>query len=353
MHLILIPTYNERENIRTLLDALCDYPNVHVLVVDDASPDGTAEEVRTHAHFGDRIFLLFREGKEGLGAAYRAGFAWGFSRDYETLTQMDADFSHHPSDIPRLLAEIERGADVAIGSRKIRGGKITGWGPWRKFCSTGAMAASRLCLGLRTKDVTAGFRTWRKDFVSRLPVLELQSNGYAFQEEMILAAEQHGGVISEIPVLFQDRVYGNSKLGFDDIHEFFITLARLTLLRRRRFILYAVIGAAGAVIDLSVFLLLHHTLSLAVLSANILATSIAVVHNFLWHHFVTFKDHGKMTSVAFGMFVFVSVIGIAINSLVVLAGVSIGLLPVFAKIFAIVVVTVWNYVLNSRVTFRK
>lgn len=352
MHLVLIPTYNERENIRTLLDAVCVHPNVHVLVIDDASPDGTAEEVRAHVHFGDRIFLLFREGKEGLGAAYRAGFAWGFDRDYETLTQMDADFSHHPSDIPRLLAEIERGADVVIGSRKIRGGKITGWGLWRKFCSTGAMTASRLCLGLRTKDVTAGFRTWRKDFVSRLPVLELKSNGYAFQEEMILAAEQSGGTISEIPVVFQDRVHGDSKLGFDDIHEFFVTLARLTFLRRRRFVLYAVIGAAGAVIDLGGFLFLHQIMGLAILPANVIATSIAVLHNFLWHHFVTFKEHAQTTVWALGKFIAVSVAGIALNSLVVLVGIALGLIPAFAKIIAIILVTAWNYLLNSRVTFR-
>lgn len=352
MHLLLVPTYNERENIRTLLDAVCVYPNVHVLVIDDASPDGTAEEVRAHACFDDRVFLLSREGKEGLGAAYRAGFAWGFARDYETLTQMDADFSHHPNDIPRLFVEIERGADVAIGSRKIRGGKIVGWGPWRMFCSTGAMTASRWCLGLRTKDVTAGFRTWRKGFVSQLPVLELKSNGYAFQEEMILAAEERGGVIAEIPVVFQDRVRGDSKLGFDDIHEFFFTLARLTLLRRRRFVVYAVIGAAGAVIDLGGFLLLHQFAGLAVLPANIIATSVAVLHNFLWHHFVTFKEHAQTTVWALGKFIAVSVAGIFLNSLVVLAGIALGLIPALAKIIAIMLVTAWNYLLNSRITFR-
>lgn len=352
MHLILIPTYNERENIRTLLDAVCAHPNVHVLVIDDASPDGTADEVRVHPYFGERVFLLSRQGKDGLGAAYRAGFAWGFERDYETLTQMDADFSHDPRDIPRLFAGIESGADVAIGSRKIRGGQITGWGPWRRFCSAGAMTASRLCLGLRTKDVTAGFRTWRKDFVTRLPVLELKSNGYAFQEEMILVAEQQRGVISEIPVTFQDRVRGSSKLGGGDIREFFVTLTRLTLKRRRRFIVYALIGAAGAVLDLGSFLLLHQVVGLEVVPANVIATSAAVVHNFLWHHFVTFKEHAQTPAFAFGKFVLISVVGIALNSAVVLAGISLGLIPALAKIVAIMLVTVWNYLLNTRVTFR-
>jgi dolichol-phosphate mannosyltransferase len=353
MHLILIPTYNERENILSLLDAVLVYENVHVLVIDDASPDGTSDAVKAHAQFGERVFLFARDGKEGLGVAYRAGFAWGLDREYETLTQMDADFSHDPKDLPRLFAEIAQGADVVIGSRKVRGGRIEGWGPWRKFCSTGAMAASRVCLGLRTKDVTAGFRTWRKDFVLQLPVAILKSNGYAFQEEMILVAEQIGGKVIEVPVVFRDRVRGTSKLGASDVREFFVTLLRLTLQRRRQFIMYLFVGAVGACVDLGLFLLLHHYFTFTILSANVIATSVAVLHNFLWHHFVTFKDHGNMASVALGMFVFISVIGIAVNSLVVLAGVAMGLLPVLAKIVAILVVTVWNYVLNSRVTFRK
>ncbi len=351
MHLVLLPTYNERENIRALLDALCAIPDVHVLVIDDASPDGTAEDVQMHEQFNERIFLLSREEKQGLGAAYRAGFAWGFAREYATLTQMDADFSHHPDDLVRLLTEVENGADVAIGSRKVQGGRINGWGLWRRFCSAGAMHASRFCLGLKTRDVTAGFRTWRKSFIEMLPVLTLKSNGYAFQEEMLLAAEQAQGNISEIPVVFRDRVYGSSKLGTDDIGEFFYTLLRLTAMRRKRFVMYATIGAFGAIVDLSLFVFLHH-FGFSLLIANIFATSCAVLHNFFWHHFVTFKEHGQAPRVAFFTFVFVSLVGIALNSLVVLAGVSLGLFPAIAKIIAIGSVTVWNYVMNTRVTFR-
>lgn len=351
MHLILVPTYNERENIRALLNALSGIPNVHVLVIDDASPDGTAEDVRAHEFFDRRIFLLAREGKQGLGAAYRAGFAWGFERDYETLTQMDADFSHDPIDLPRLFAAMDAGADVAIGSRKIAGGSIEGWSLWRKFCSAGAMSASRLSLGLKTKDVTAGFRTWRKDFIEKLPVLTLQSNGYAFQEEMILAAEREGGRISEVPVIFRDRVRGSSKLGLDDIGEFFYTLVRLTLIRRKRFVMYVTIGAFGAVLDLGLFVFLH-SLGLSLLFANVLATSCAVIHNFAWHHFVTFKEHDQIPHVALVKFISVSLAGIVFNSAIVLTGVSLGLFPAIAKIVAIGCVTMWNYLMNTRVTFR-
>lgn len=351
MHLILLPTYNERENIRALLDAVCAHANVHVLVIDDSSPDGTADGVFSHTLFNDRVFLLSREEKNGLGAAYRAGFAWGFEREYETLTQMDADFSHDPADLPRLFAAMDAGADVAIGSRKIAGGSIEGWNAWRTFCSTGAMTASRLCLGLKTKDVTAGFRTWRKDFIEKLPVLTLKSNGYAFQEEMILVAEREGGRISEVPVMFRDRVRGSSKLGLDDIGEFFYTLARLTLVRRKRFVMYATIGAFGAVLDLGLFVFLH-SLGFSLLLANVIATSCAVIHNFAWHHFVTFKEHDQTPHVALVKFISVSLAGIAFNSVIVLAGVSLGLFPAIAKIVAIGCVTVWNYLMNTRVTFR-
>ncbi|MEK7105530.1 MAG: glycosyltransferase family 2 protein [Patescibacteria group bacterium] len=352
LHLVLVPTYNERENIQALLDAICVHPDVHVLVIDDASPDGTANEVTTHPFFEDRVFLLSREGKQGLGAAYRAGFAWGFERPYETLTQMDADFSHHPEDLPRLLAEIEGGADVAIGSRRVHGGQIVGWSLWRQFSSAAAMTASRVLLGLKTKDVTAGFRTWRRGFIERLPVLSLKSNGYAFQEEMMLTAEQHGAAVREVPVTFRDRERGASKLGLHEIQEFFYTLGRLTLIRRKRFAMYAVIGAMGSVVDLGGFVFFHHHFGMGVLEANILATSIAVLHNFLWHNFVTFKKHRKRTQVAFVEFIAVSLVGMILNSLVVLAGVSVGLWPVVAKILAIGCVTVWNYLLNSRVTFK-
>ncbi len=352
MHLILVPTYNEYQNITRLLDALCAIPSVHVLVIDDASPDGTAEVVRAHAHFSHKVFLLFRDGKEGLGAAYRAGFAWGLARDYETLTQMDADFSHHPEDVPKLFERISLGADVAIGSRKIVGGEIVGWNAWRHFCSSGAMQASRFFLGLRTQDVTAGFRTWRKDFLARLPVLDLRSNGYAFQEEMILHAELLGGEIHEVPVVFRDRVHGVSKLGFTDIGEFFLTLARLTALRRRRFLLYVFIGGMGALVDLASFLLLYSFFDVALLPANIIATGIAVVHNFLWHHFITFKEHVQGIFIAFLRFVSVSLVGMVLNSGIVLFAVSFGFLPVFGKICAIFCVTFWNYFMNSRVTFR-
>ncbi len=244
MHLVLVPTYNERANIHALLEAILSHAEVHVLVIDDASPDGTGSCVRNHEQFGQRVFLLAREGKQGLGAAYRAGFSWGLSRPYETLLQMDADFSHDPKDIARLIEEYRKqSADVVIGSRKVAGGSIEGWNAWRMFCSTGAMVASRMILGLQARDVTAGFRLWRADFLRTLEVDALRSNGYAFQEELLLRAQERGGVCCEIPVIFRDRKEGVSKLGGKDIREFFLTLLRLVPRKR----------VLGAVLFLALF----------------------------------------------------------------------------------------------------
>ena len=353
MHLVLIPTYNERENIVRLIDAILVHADVHVLVIDDASPDGTADAVRGHGAFGDRVYLHARPGKLGLGSAYSEGFSWGLDSAYVTFTQMDADFSHHPEDLPRLFTETLQEADVVIGSRKITGGRIEGWNAWRMFCSTGAMLASRLVLGLRTKDVTAGFRTWTRDALQKMPFTEIKSNGYAFQEEALLHAEMLGLRIVEVPVVFRDRVIGMSKLGTADIGDFFLTLMRLAIVRRRRFLHYVLVGLLGVGVDIGVFALLFYGGDLPLFLASCLSTSFAIVHNFLWHHYVVFRAHGRAPGQALGLFVAVSLLGMFMNSGIVVGMVALGAYPLLAKGIAILFVTVWNYALNSRVTFRE
>lgn len=351
-HLILIPTYNEHENIVTLLDALCALPDVDICVIDDASPDGTAQDVMMHPQFHQCLFLLLREGKQGIGTAYRDGMAWGIDREYTTIAQMDADFSHLPEDVPRLQQAILEGADLCIGSRKIAGGAIKGWNRWRRFCSAGAMTASRWCLGLKTKDVTSGFRVWRTAFLKTLPISRVKSSGYAFQEEMVFLTEMAGGVVKEIPVVFRDRTRGVSKLGGEEIREFFTTLFFLTLRRRQRLLRYGFVGLVGAVIDLGAFLVLYHGFHIQLIPANIFATTLAIIQNFVWHHFFTFRDHGRMPVVAFSVFLIVSLVGMVLNTTVVFVGVMVGLWPVMAKVIAIALVTLWNYGVNARVTFR-
>ena len=225
--IIVIPTYNEEENISRLIKRIFSLgvKDLKIIVVDDNSPDGTAEEVKQLENIFP-VYLIGRKGKLGIGSAYIAGFKKALELGADFIFEMDADFSHDPEDIPRIL-EAMGGADMVIGSRKVRGGKVVGWGLRRKFMSNGAMWFSRLLLGLKVKDVTAGFRCFRRRVLESLDLDKIRSNGYAFQEELLYRIQKAGFKIVEIPVTFVDRREGVSKLGFRDIIEFFIVIFKL------------------------------------------------------------------------------------------------------------------------------
>ncbi|MBT3948705.1 polyprenol monophosphomannose synthase, partial [Candidatus Parcubacteria bacterium] len=195
------------------------------LVVDDNSPDGTANIVERLSNKYD-IHLLKREGKLGLGSAYIAGFKKALGLGADFIFEMDADFSHDPDDVPRMI-EAAQNADLVIGSRKIKGGGVIGWGWTRKFMSNGAMWFSRILLGLKPRDVTAGFRCFRKKVLESIDIEKIKSNGYAFQEELLYKTQKAGFKITEIPVTFVDRQEGKSKLSKKDIIEFFIVMIKL------------------------------------------------------------------------------------------------------------------------------
>ncbi|MBP9694945.1 MAG: polyprenol monophosphomannose synthase [Candidatus Magasanikbacteria bacterium] len=232
---IVIPTYNELDNIEPLLKAIfsLDIPNLAVVIVDDRSPDGTAEAVRKMIP-DYPIFLIERNKKMGLGSAYIAGFKKALAVGADIIFEMDADFSHDPRDIPKLIASITNGADLAIGSRRIPGGKIIGWNRRRRFTSRGATWISRLLLGIKTKDVTAGFRAFKKEVLLSFPLDDIQSNGYAFQEELLYRVEKAGFKIAEIPVIFTDRQKGKSKLGRAEIVDFFVSIFKLRFLGKNK-----------------------------------------------------------------------------------------------------------------------
>jgi dolichol-phosphate mannosyltransferase len=224
---IIIPTYNEQENIKKLIPLICEVESdVNILVVDDNSPDGTGQVVSELAG-SYPVTLLSRPSKMGIGSAYITGFRRALQTEAAYIMQMDADLSHDPQDIPRLVAAAKEGSDLAIGSRRITGGKIVGWGPARKCMSRGAMDFSRLVLGLKTRDVTAGFRCFRRQMIERLPLEKIHSNGYSFQEEVVFLVERLGGRVSEVPVTFNDRTHGKSKLSFAEVLKFFYVVARL------------------------------------------------------------------------------------------------------------------------------
>ena len=213
--IVIIPTYNEKENIANILKAIFSMNrSYHVLIVDDKSPDGTAHIVRDLEHvYKGQLFLAERTGKLGLGTAYINGFKWSIVRGYNFIFEMDADFSHRPSDLEKLYTACKvEGGDVAIGSRYVEGGQIENW-PWdRKFYSKGGALYTRLITRMPVKDPTAGFVCYRREVLDTINLDEIKFVGYAFQIEMKFAAWKLGFKIVEVPITFIDRKLGSSKM---------------------------------------------------------------------------------------------------------------------------------------------
>lgn len=220
--LIIIPTYNEIENIEAIIRAVFDQSeDFHVMIVDDASPDGTAEAVKNlQTTFDGRLHLLQRSGKLGLGTAYIAGFEWGLARDYDYLFEMDADFSHDPADLPRLLAACQaQHADVAVGSRYCKNGEVVNWPFDRILLSYCASLYARIMLWMPVSDPTAGFICYRREVLQTMNLRSIRFVGYAFQIEMKYTAWRLGFRIQEVPITFKDREKGQSKMSLRIIRE--------------------------------------------------------------------------------------------------------------------------------------
>jgi dolichol-phosphate mannosyltransferase len=210
---VVIPTYNERESINKALDSVLGLPRkLDVLVVDDGSPDGTAEVVRERPEFNKRVFLLTGKGKAGLGTAYRRGFQWALKHGYEAAVEMDADLSHDPADIPKLLEGLEQGAHIAVGSRYLGGISVLNWPQSRLFISTFGGFYVRTLTALPMSDPTSGFKAIRADVLRDLNWGKVQAEGYAFQIELHHTAWKQGFTIKEVPIVFTERRVGDSKM---------------------------------------------------------------------------------------------------------------------------------------------
>ena len=225
--LVIVPTYNERESIpevaRRLFDAAGD--RVDLLVIDDGSPDGTAELVRQIASGPHDVHLIERSGKQGLGSAYRTGFAWALERGYWAALEMDADLSHDPADVPRLLDALEH-ADLVIGSRYVPGGGTRNWGIVRRLLSRFGNVYARAWLGFPVRDSTAGFRAYRTAWLAELDLDSIASEGYAFQVEMTFRTHRAGKRIVEVPITFVERAMGRSKMSRRIVVEALARIAR-------------------------------------------------------------------------------------------------------------------------------
>jgi dolichol-phosphate mannosyltransferase len=226
--LVIIPTYNERENLPLIVGRVhAARPDVHVLVVDDGSPDGTGELADELALADpDRVHVMHRAGKGGLGAAYVAGFGWGLGRGYAVLVEMDADGSHAPEELYRLLDAVDAGADLAIGSRYVSGGTVRNWPRRRMLLSRTANTYSRISLGVDVHDITAGYRAYRHEVLEKIDLGAVDSKGYCFQVDLTWRTISAGFTVVEVPITFTERELGVSKMSGSNIREAIVRIAQ-------------------------------------------------------------------------------------------------------------------------------
>ncbi|HTT86372.1 MAG TPA: polyprenol monophosphomannose synthase [Acidimicrobiales bacterium] len=211
--LVVIPTYNEAKNVEAVLRAVRGaLPDAGILVVDDGSPDGTADLAEGLAPTLGQVSVLRRRAKSGLGSAYRAGFAWGLERGFDAFVEMDADFQHDPAALPALVAPVADGVDLVVGSRYIPGGSIPKWRWHRRLLSQGGNVYAAALLGLGVKDSTSGFRCYSARILQAVDLGMVRAEGYGFQIEMVRQVLDHGGTVVEVPIRFEDRVAGESKM---------------------------------------------------------------------------------------------------------------------------------------------
>jgi dolichol-phosphate mannosyltransferase len=359
---LIIPTYNERENIGRLIDQLQEVfrPLPHemqILVVDDSSPDGTANVVRERQSRTPNVHLL--EGrKQGLGAAYIRGMRYALDElKADAVFEMDADFSHQPCDVPRLIAALEQGADFVIGSRYVRGGTIPKeWALYRRLNSRFGNLVARYVAGIyRVRDCTAGFRAIRGAVLRGMDMQAFRVQGYAFQIALLHAAVAEGAKVVELPVDFVDRTAGESKLGIKDIVEFLRSAAWIRFQSSKVFIKFCLVGASGVLVNLGIFTALLR-LGVNKFVASPIAIQCSIVTNFFANNYWTFRWRNLVGALhARGLrFNVVSILSLAISYLtfIVLTHAFPRVAPQVHQLIGIVPATLVNYFLNSYWTFR-
>lgn len=359
---VIIPTYNELENIGPLIEALHEQfssmqHDMNILVVDDNSPDRTADEVRSLQQRFPELYLI--EGRKvGLGAAYIKGMSYAIEQmSADVVFEMDADFSHKPEDVPRLMLEISAGADFVIGSRYVKGGSIPeNWGLLRRLISFGGNFVARYVAGIYcVRDCTAGFRAIRASVIRDIDFSRLRVQGYAFQVALLHAAVTDEAKVVEIPVDFIDRTQGESKLGLSDIIEFAKNAWWIRMQSSRTFIKFAIVGAAGVVVNLGVFTLLL-AMGMNKFMASPVAIEISIVSNFLFNNYWTFrwrktKDRIRIKGIKFNVVSLVS-LGVSYSTFVALSTIYPQMSPQIPQLVGIIPATLINYFLNSYWTFK-
>jgi len=356
--LVIIPAFNERDNIVQLIDRIFElHPDIHVLVVDDSSPDGTADVVRAaQDHHGDKLQLLVREGKGGRGSAVLEGFRRALDSDYELIFEMDADFSHKPEEIHLFLEKINN-CDCAIGSRYIIGSEIRDWGWKRTFFSKWANRYARMILGIPIKDYTNGFRCYTRRAIKALNVNHIEQKGYVVLSAVAYQLKKKGFTFGEVPTIFINRRRGISNLGLHEIREAFFGILVIRspkfALHMRQGLMFIFCGATGAIIDLGSLAVFVELFEMDPKIAFIFSTLLAVVYVFLFNKYVTFKSHGESVSRQVVKFLSVYVFTAVINILIANALLWFGMFYLLAKAIAIGIIAFFNYLFSHGFIFRN
>ncbi|HYQ72334.1 MAG TPA: glycosyltransferase family 2 protein [Gammaproteobacteria bacterium] len=358
---IIIPTFNERDNIGLLIDALQSlFPalahETHILVVDDNSPDGTADVVRELRNRYTNLHLVVGR-KAGLGSAYIRGMRFALDElQADIVFEMDADFSHKPEDVPRLLDEIDAGADFVIGSRYVKGGSIPpDWGLLRRLNSWGGNIAVRYIVGIpQIRDCTAGFRAIRASLLRQIDLDGLDVQGYAFQVVLLYAAQMEKAVIREVPVDFINRERGESKLGISDIIEFLANVWWIRLENSTTFIKFGIVGLTGIVVNLGLFSLLLQA-GLNKYIASPVAIELSIIWNFLLNNGWTFRsnktvDRLHVKGLAFNVISLLA-LGASYSVFIILSRLHPEGAPQLHQLVGIIPAIIINYLMNLYWTF--
>lgn len=360
-YLVVIPTYNEKENITKIIpDVLMQDEKIDILVVDDNSPDKTADLVEKLAGFGKRIFILKRKGKLGLGTAYMDGFTWAIKNNYSYMISMDADFSHPPQSLPTMLKMSQKHPDcIILGSRYVKGGKIIGWDFKRYANSYVANFATRILLRLKAKDATAGFKCYPASFIKMLDFSKMTAPGYAFQVEMLYWANLKQVKIREFPIVFVDRRAGESKISGELTRSakvvFNLFFSQLWV---REFIKFCVVGLTCTVIDWGIYFLIkkmtgwetQHLKQIMKALSFVGSVGVSYLLNRIW----TFRSEDKQVLAQAVKFFSMAIVGLGLNNLFFfLATAYFKLADIFGLIIATALVMFWNFTISRVWVFRK
>jgi len=357
-YLVAIPTYNEINNIEPLLKRLLALgEDLEIVFIDDNSPDGTADIIKRFQSDGLPIKLIERPSKLGLASAYLTAMKYALDQDYEAMIQMDADLSHPPEVVSNMIKRLDS-HDLIIGSRYVPGGSVVNWSFLRRLLSRAGSLYAKLILTLPINDLTGGYNAWHRRIMEKMVLSDIKSNGYSFQIEMKHHAYELGAEHLEIPITFAERSSGRSKLSRKIVLEAIWRVPLIALRSRRysrfkKFFKFSLVGLSGLSIDLIIIASLVEIWHWSPLWASVVSFSVAVVNNFLWNKYWTWRDRRPNLIGQFSKFALAALVGLLINFVVMDWLLKLGVHYIPSRFIVIAIIVFWNYFINSFWTFRN